>query len=66
MTTLTISGCSGLRIGDRIRRSGDSNAVWRKIIAASNDSTFETTEGRRPSRGYARHVRRMKQATRRP
>lgn len=50
----------GLRIGDRIRLSNRSNR-FRHYVVALTVNSFDLVERVRPSRGYARHVRRIKQ-----
>lgn len=58
--SMTTSFAHGLRPGDRIMMSCDTNRVRRRVVGVSSNTNFETAMYLRPSRGYAKHVRRMK------
>jgi hypothetical protein len=53
------------RPGDRVIFSGDTNRMRRKISKVTSATAFECIERIRPSRGYARHIRRKKTQERR-
>lgn len=54
----------GFVVGDRVTISDDTNRMRRRVQEVPNNST-RPLRFTRPSRGFARHVRRSKQAKRR-
>ncbi len=67
MSVVTSKNRHGLLPGDRIILSTDSNRM-RRVIAGINktesDTVFRTLLYTRPSRGFAKHIRKMKQGAR--
>lgn len=64
MSVMTVKFGHGVQPGDRIRLPGDTNKT-RRVVAGirktESDTSFRLLTFTRPSRGYARHVRRKKQ-----
>lgn len=52
------------KVGDRVRISGCPNSIRHRIAQKINANQVELTAYRRPSKGYRKHVRRMKQERR--
>jgi hypothetical protein len=50
-----------MRVDDRVSFSNDANRIRRRVVAVDSATSFRTETFVRPSRGFARHVRRMKQ-----
>jgi hypothetical protein len=65
MTQATTSGLHGMRPGDRVRLGSDSNRM-RRVVAGlgqvESSTSFRMLLFVRPSRGFAKHVRRQKGA----
>lgn len=59
MSEITTSGPHYLFPGDRIMISGDTNSV-RRIVRSVSDNTARIEQFVRPSKGFRRHVRRVK------
>lgn len=57
--TLTFSDPSGLNIGDRVALAGVPNRE-RHIVSGVFEHKIDVRRIVRPSRGYARHIRRRK------
>ena len=57
---MTTTFAHGMRPGDRITMPCDSNRVRRRVVDVGSATHFETATHIRPSRGYAKHVRRTK------
>ncbi len=64
MTTITTSHPISLNVGDRIVFLNDPNRVRHRVFEVLSLTSAEVRPFRRPSRGYARHVRRQKQRER--
>lgn len=62
--SVATSFATGVRPGDRITMSRDTNRVRRIVVDVGSATHFETVTHIRPSRGYAKYVRRMKSALR--
>jgi hypothetical protein len=64
ITQLSHAGQSGaiasLRKGDRFTLANDSNRIRRVIATTVSPCHFETACYVRPSKGYRKHIRRMK------
>lgn len=62
--TMRANGAWGCLPGQRIQLTGgtvrDSNRVRRFVLATIDHNTIECGKVLRPSRGYAKHVRRAK------
>lgn len=63
-SVVTTSRQHGYRDGDRLTVGGDSNRVQTKVSKVISATAFEIEKFYRASRGYARHVRRLKQQRR--
>jgi len=57
-----ISPCSGLGLGVKIKFYGDTNRVRRAITEIVSDTAINVSMHLRPSRGFAKHIRRDKQS----
>src|SRR4051794_40406388 len=62
--TITTSFDLGLRAGDKLTLSCDTNRVRRRISAINSATQIETVIHLRPSKGFRRHVRLIKAAER--
>ena len=60
MQTLSFSHGSPVHVGDRLRIAGLPNSHRTILIGKQGSMLDEIKTFVRPSRGYARHVRRMK------
>jgi hypothetical protein len=60
MNTITTAFECAVRRGDRVKLSTDTNRIRRRIVDVGSADHFETATYIRPSKGFARHVRRMK------
>lgn len=63
-TTMTTPWPHGLKAGDKIKISGLPNAVRTFVRECISQTAVALRQVRRPSRGYARHQRRMKELAR--
>lgn len=69
--TITTAGAFGMKPGDRLHiaggRSGDRRyrGKWRVMATYGSAADVEHMRNLRPSRGFARHLRRRKAAERR-
>lgn len=59
--SMTTSFANVVRPGDRIKLSNDTNRVRRRVVDVGSATHFETATYIRPSKGFRRHLRRMKQ-----
>lgn len=55
----------GVAVGDRLKVSGDTNRVRRRVVAVPSDCCLSFEVYLRSSRGFRRFVRRVKAATKR-
>jgi hypothetical protein len=62
--TMTTSFAHGVRLGDHVRVHSDTNRVRRRVADAGSTTHFETVTYIRPSKGFRRHMRRLKAAKR--
>lgn len=60
ISVLTFSAIPGIAVGDKIKISGDTNNI-RNVVVASTQGGVKCNRYKRPSRSYAKHVRRIKQ-----
>lgn len=59
---MTTSFAHGVRPGDRVTLPFDTNRVRRRVVDVGSATHFETAAYIRPSKGFRRHIRRMKAA----
>jgi len=52
----------GLALGDRLAVSGDTNKVRRLVACVESPTRLIVVTHHRPSKGFARHIRRRKSA----
>lgn len=57
---VTTRGPHGMQPGDRIHELGQPNAVRAFVDTVSSTHAFRVKHIRRPSRGYAKHIRKQK------
>lgn len=65
VVTVTTSAPHGYEPGDAVRFSKEPNRVRCRVVEAARH-TMVVSKFLRPSRGYARHVRNLKQEKRQP
>lgn len=59
--TLTITALAGsIEVGQRISYEHDTNRVRRRVVGSVSGTTFLIKAFIRPSRGFARHNRKLK------
>ena len=57
---LTFAASHGYKIGDIVKISTDPNSVRMRVVAVVDSVSVRVLARRRASKGYRRHVRRMK------
>jgi hypothetical protein len=50
----------GLALGQRLVVGGDTNRVRRRVVSVDSETRLIVVTHHRPSKGFARHLRRMK------
>lgn len=60
--SLTLFSSDGFRIGDRVFFSTDTNKIRRRVREINGRCSVGVETFLRPSKGYRRHVRRLKAA----